>query len=147
MRAGLLVLLSLFWLATGAQAEDPAGSWEFRTDIQNKGCTIQGIMSIGPEDPVTGERACSFVSAETCGAMDITPIEMEQSCTITPDGDFLEVRSIVLASLTEGRGTDGYLPDHFTIRPSGPGRMSGTWFDQNYADLVEFWRTRSGATS
>ncbi len=147
MRAAMLALVAV-GLAPGlAFAEDPSGRWEFRTDIKAKGCSIQGIMSIGPEDPVTGQRSCSFVSSETCGPLDPTPVDMEQSCTIETEGEFLEIRSIVVASLTEGRGIEGYLPDHFTVRPTAPGRMSGTWFDRNYADLVEFWRTRGGATS
>lgn len=147
MRMAFVSLFALAGLAGQARAENVEGSWEFRTDIRNKGCTIQGVMLIGPEDPVSGARDCSFVSAETCGPFDDTPIEMEQSCTINKDGDFFEIRSTVIGSLTEGRGIDGYLPDHFTVRPREAGRMSGTWFDRNYADLVEFWRTRSGATS
>lgn len=143
-----LAAIALSGLGQGvALAEGPAGAWEFRTDIRSKGCTIQGVMRIGLEDPITGERECSFVSSETCGPADPTPVDMQQVCSISLEGDFLAIRSEVVASLTEGRGIGGYLPDHFTVQPSGPGRMSGTWFDRNYADLVEFWRTRGGATS
>ena len=147
MRA-LLVMLAVFAASSlTASAEDPAGAWEFRADIQTKGCTIRGVMTIGPEDPSTGYRDCNFLSSETCGPLDPKPVDMEQSCSINIEGDYLEIRSTVIASLTKGRGIEGYLPDHFTVKPTGPGRMSGTWFDRNYADLVEFWRTRSGATS
>jgi hypothetical protein len=134
-------------VALPATAEDPAGAWEFRTDIVNKGCTITGYMTIGIEDPGTGERACEFVSSETCGGALPEGIQMQQACEIQFEGDYLLIRSEVLASLTEGRGIDGYLPDNFTVQPSGTGRMSGTWYDLNYADLVEFWRARGGATS
>ncbi|MEM9739232.1 MAG: hypothetical protein AAF829_05130 [Pseudomonadota bacterium] len=147
MRMLYLIAVLGSLLPLGAWAEDPAGSWEFRTDIKTKGCTIRGVMSIGLEDPVTEYRDCSFISSETCGPTDPTPVEMEQSCTIKIEGDFVEIRSTVISSLTQGRGIEGYLPDHFTVKPTAPGRMSGTWFDRNYADLVEFWRTRGGATS
>lgn len=145
MLACLLATASL--TAPALADEDPAGAWEFRTDIVNKGCTITGYMTIGVEDPGTGRRACEFVSSETCGPDDPQAIEMQQSCEIVFEGDFLLIRSEVIASLTDGRNILGYLPDNFTVQPSGAGRMSGTWYDLNYADLVEFWRARGGATS
>lgn len=147
-RVALAALAALSCLGAGpVLAEDPAGSWEFRTDIRNKGCTIAGVMTIGIEDPVTGARSCSFISSESCGPLDPEPVKMQQTCSLAGEGDFILIRSRVEASLTDGRGIGGYLPDHFTVEPSGPGRMSGIWFDRNYTDQVEFWRTRGGASS
>lgn len=142
----LISALAATGIALGAQA-DPSGVWEFRTDIRDKGCSISGIMTIEPSVPGTSVRGCSFVSAETCGALDMEPVKMEQSCRIIQQDTFLIIRSEVIASLTEGRGIAGYLPDHFSVRPTEPGRMAGTWHDRNYSDLVEFWRTEGGATS
>lgn len=130
-----------------ALAEDPQGLWAFRTDIEEKGCTIQGQMSIEPLGDDETVRNCRFVSAETCGPEDPEPTKMEQACRIVAQGDFLLIRSEVVASLTESVSADYYLPDHFTVKPSAPGRMSGTWYDRNYRDRVEFWRMKTAPSS
>lgn len=150
MHKALLVSLALLGALAApalAQESDPAGAWEFRTDIREKGCTITGLMTIEPLVPGEELRQCEFISSEVCGEIDMEPVDMQQACAVRQDGEFLIIRSKVVASRTPGRGIAGYLPDHFTVRPSGPGRMSGTWHDRNFTDLVEFWRARSGAVS
>ena len=143
-----LVAFGLVLVPAGASAQtDPSGAWEFRTDIREKGCSITGLMTIDPKLPGSTVRECRFVSAETCGAEDIQPTEMEQACRVIEQGRFLMIRSEVVASLTEGVSASRYMPDHFTVRPTQPGRMSGTWFDRLYTDHVEFWRSDGGATS
>lgn len=144
-----VILLAVFaWaIALPAAADDPAGAWEFRTEIREKGCAISGLMTIEPRLPGSETRACRFVSSETCGPEDLQPVEMEQTCRIIMQGNFLLIRSQVEASLTEGVPVTRYLPDHFTVRPTGPGRMAGTWHDRNFSDHVEFWRAEGGATS
>ena len=138
----------LFFLSANAMANaDASGAWEFRTDIAKKGCSITGLMTIDPVLPGSSVRECRFVSAESCGSDDIQPTEMEQACRIIQQGDFLIIRSQVVASLTEGIPPSRYMPDHFTIRPTAPNRMAGTWFDRLYTDHVEFWRSDGGATS
>ena len=132
----------------GAFAEDgPSGVWEFRTDIRDKGCAITGVMTIGPLVPGETQRSCEFVSAETCGPEDPEPTMMEQSCSIVEKGDFYLISSTVEQSLTPGRGIEFYMADNFTVRPTSASTMSGTWYDEIYADTVEFWRSRGGATS
>lgn len=150
MKAALLACLALLTapaLPALAQASDPAGAWEFRTDIREKGCTITGLMTIESLLPGEEVRQCEFISSESCSGFEMEPVDMQQACVVLQEGEFLVIRSKVVASRTPGRGISGYLPDHFTVRPSGPGRMSGTWHDQNFADLVEFWRAQGGATS
>lgn len=145
-RASMLLAAGIA-LATSPASADPSGAWEFRTEIDAKGCTITGIMTIDPLVPGSSVRECRFFSAETCGTEDDTPTEMEQACRVIQQAEFLIIRSEVVASLTDGVPVTRYMPDHFTVRPSGPGRMSGTWFDRIYSDHVEFWRSDGGATS
>ncbi len=143
---GILAVVAFAGLPT-ASAQGPEGLWGFRTDIVEKGCTIQGQMSIEPLAGDNTVRACRFVSAETCGPEDPEPTKMEQACRIVAQGEFLLIRSEVVTSLTQGVSADYYLPDHFTIKPSAPGRMSGTWYDRNYRDEVEFWRMKTAPSS
>ncbi len=133
--------------AAGASAQDPAGVWQFRTDIKAKGCSISGQMAIEPEAPGKAPRSCRFFSIETCGPGDVEPAKMEQSCRVIQQGDFLLIRSEVVASLTDGVSRDLYMPDHFTVKPTEPDRMAGTWQDRLFSDDVEFWRVESAATS
>lgn len=104
-------------------------------------------MSIEPLAGGETVRACRFVSAETCGPDDPEPTRMEQACRIVAQGEFYLIRSEVIASLTEGVPAEYYLPDHFTVKPDEPGRMSGTWYDRNYRDRVDFWRMKTAPSS
>lgn len=142
-----LVALMLHAGASAASEEDPRGLWGFRTDIAEKGCTITGRMSIDAHVPGETVRGCRFVSAETCGPEDGEPTRMEQACRIIPQGEFLLIRSEVTASLTPDVPAEYYLPDHFDVRPDGPGRMTGTWHDRNFRDSVEFWRMHAAPSS
>lgn len=143
----LLAGLTALGLAAEALAEDPTGRWGFRTDIKTKGCTITGEMTIAAPEAGKTVNTCHFISREVCGEGDTTPVEMEQSCRIVTQGEFLLIRSKVERSLTEDVSIGWYLPDHFTVRPTGPGEMTGTWYDQNYRDQVRFWRLQDPSIS
>jgi hypothetical protein len=145
--APLIACLALVTANLPATAEDPRGLWGFRTDIAQKGCRIEGQMSIDPQVPGEAARNCRFISAETCGQADPEPTRMEQACRVLEQGRFLLIRSEVIASLTEAVPADYYLPDHFTVKPTEPGRMAGTWHDRNYRDSVEFWRIKTAPSS
>lgn len=133
-----LLLIAPAPLAAASDRDEIAGSWAFRTEIRAKGCEISGTMEISAADE-NGARSCLFQSAETCGPAD-PPTEMEQSCRVLPQGDYLLITSKVERSLTEGRPIDFYMADNFTVRPAGPGRMEGTWYDRLFSDFVVFWR-------
>ena len=127
----------------GASASETDGRWDFRTDIEEKGCTITGQMMISPASEDTAVRACEFVTTELCGAEDPQPTSMRQSCRVIAQGDFLLIRSQVEESLTDGVPAARYLPDNFTVKPDGSARMVGRWYDRLYADSVEFWRPKA----
>ncbi len=125
-------------LAAASDSDELSGSWAFRTEIRKKGCEISGTMTIYDADE-SGARTCRFQSSETCGPVE-PPTEMEQSCRVLPQGNYLLITSRVERSLTDGRPIDFYMADNFTVRPTGPGRLEGTWYDRLFSDFVVFWR-------
>lgn len=147
--AGLSGLLaSVLGLAGPVHAsEDTSGRWTFHTEIEAKGCTISGDMTIDATRQADGSRTCRFVSTETCSALDPSPAFIEQSCRVVDQGDFLLIRSRVERSLSPDVPAERYLPDHFTVRPTGPGEMRGTWYDRNYRDSVVFKRPEARPSS
>lgn len=142
MKPLLAALLALSLAAPMAAADAASGRWVFQTDIAEKGCTITGEMTISPAEEEAGSRACTFVTTEYCGFDDPVPTSMEQACRVIEQGDFLLIRSEVVASLTEGVPVEAYLPDHFTLTEISDTEMSGTWYDRLYRDSVRFWRPR-----
>ena len=148
LRLALFALTSALLPFTPAHAsDDPAGIWEFRTNIKDKGCTISGVMTIEPLVPGEAVRGCQFVSAESCGPQDPEPTSMEQSCRVFQQGEDFLIRSEVKQSLTPGRSVAFYMADNFTVRITSPSTMVGTWYDEVYSDDVDFWRSQGGASS
>jgi len=122
-----------------ADAQDIGGAWSFETNIERKGCTISGNMSISSADE-NGIRTCSFVSRETCEINPEVSWQIDQTCRIVPQGQKYIIRSKVEASLTSGYRAENYLPDHFIVEPEGSTRMTGLWQDRNFTAPVVFWR-------
>ena len=144
MMRTLIAALTIMLAAAPALAQDISGGWSFRTDIEEKGCTIEGNMSIQP-DTETGNLICTFTSRETCvnDPEGDEGILIDQSCRIYEQGDYYLFSSRVERSLSDAYDARFYLPDHFTVKPDGPDRMTGQWYDRNYRDQVEFWRNRN----
>lgn len=138
-RLSALILLACAMGLPNARAQDITGAWSFKTDIQRKGCTITGNMSVSPPNE-SGARTCSFVSRETCDAQPDIDVVMDQSCKITPQAKSYIIRSKVIASQTEGYNIRNYLADHFVVKPSSPKEMKGIWQDARYSAPVIFWR-------
>lgn len=140
----LLALIMLSAFSAPAMAQDITGGWSFKTVIKEKGCQIEGNMSVY-EDRDTGALACEFTSRETCDwdAETDEGTVIDQACRIYEQGDYYLFSSRVVQSLTLGYDPAGYLPDNFVVKPDGPERMSGHWYDRNYRDTVEFWRNRN----
>lgn len=136
--SALIIFISVMMTQTVA-AQDITGAWSFKTDIERKGCTITGNMSITRPDE-DGARTCSFVSTEICEFMPEREITVDQACRITSEDERYIIRSEVIGSLTEGYDIGNYLPDHFVVKPESPERMTGFWQDRNYAAPVVFWR-------
>ncbi|MEO1028625.1 MAG: hypothetical protein AAFX02_06150 [Pseudomonadota bacterium] len=106
-----------------------------------------GNMTIGPEE-FEGERACSFISQETCNfSSDVITIDQICRVSISPETGHLEIQSDVAASLTEGYSTARYYPDHFTLDKVSAERMTGMWWDTNYSAPVIFWREKAKPSS
>ncbi len=131
-------LLAWLAIAPAAFADTVAGSWSFETEIERKGCTISGKMTIRPAE--NGINSCAFVSQETCDQSPGRHVRMDQACNMIASGKGYAIRSVVIGSLTEGYDSAFYLPDHFNVKPAGPDRMTGLWYDSNFAAPVVFWR-------
>lgn len=142
-RSSVLMLMISALGAPTAFAQNITGVWSFKTDIQRKGCTITGNMSISPPTE-SGARTCSFVSREVCGSAPDIEVVMDQACKITPQGKSFIMRSTVIASQTDGYNIANYLADHFVVKPSSPKEMpkemKGIWQDARYSASVIFWR-------
>lgn len=140
--ASLMLLIAS--LTPFALAEDITGGWSFKTDIRKKGCTIEGNMSIR-RDEESGALVCEFTSRETCelNGPEDEGVLIDQACRIYEQGEFYLFSSRVLRSLSDDYDVRAYLPDHFTVKPVGPDRMTGQWYDRNYRDRVEFWRQKN----
>ncbi len=138
--APLLFALTIVGAGNGmAAAQDIGGAWSFKTDIERKGCSITGNMSISAPDE-NQIRTCSFVSRETCDFDPEQSWQVDQTCRIVPQERAYIIRSKVVGSLTEGYSASGYLPDHFIVEPQSPTRMTGLWQDRNFSAPVVFWR-------
>jgi|GEM_PF-1857464 len=128
---------------SSATAEDISGLWDFRTDIEAKGCVITGRMVIGPAVSGDGERSCQFTSQEDCDWFDPDqmPLSMEQSCAVIEAGGMVLIRSRVDGSLTDWHPDVGnYMADEFDLDTIGPNRMTGDWFDRQWRAPVVFER-------
>ncbi|MEL6324770.1 MAG: hypothetical protein AAFQ84_11140 [Pseudomonadota bacterium] len=139
VRAAIISSMMLVSNSLPAAAQDMAGAWSFRTDVERKGCRIEGNMTISPAND-SGIRTCAFVSKETCGDDPALSWQIEQSCRIIPQADRHLIQSTVISSLTEGYDVSLYLPDHFILKQSSPTRMDGLWRDTQYSAPVVFWR-------
>ena len=143
-----LCLFAIAVLATTPALADPTGSWSFETKSEIKGCTISGNMTIGPEE-AEGERACSFISQETCENIPDEVITIDQICRVRrhPVSKSLIINSQVAASLTEDYSVANYLPDNFNLDSVSKDKMTGMWWDTNFSAPVIFWREKAKPSS
>lgn len=139
IRSILSSIVMIGLAAPTAAGQDITGAWSFRADVERKGCTLSGNMTIS-QPAENGTRTCSFVSIETCEAEPGLEIKMDQACRITPQAKSYIMRSKVIGTLTEGYSIGNYLADHFVVRPTGPKEMKGIWQDSQYSAPVIFWR-------
>lgn len=118
-----------------------AGLWAFEAELPDP-CSFTGqARLVASGEP--GRYRCELTAQQHCPSIDVTYV-VEQSCSVTQDGDSVTVQSTIVNFL-EGEPTPNYTPDHFQMDIETPASMSGVLIGSSIYPAI--WHRASDAIS